>query len=129
MRYGCLCAMSLLVCLVIGLLSVFGFLPVLAVMSAVVFGSFVTSASLCVYGLRLLSPIFSLVAERLSTMKQPSCQLNSTAPFDEAGELDRLFKNMADGQVPNFLELMAALSEIAYEMTSDCGPCLDCQRG
>lgn len=62
-------------------------------------------------------------------MKKPSCNSNPIAPFEEAGELDRLFKNMADGQVPNFLDVMSALSEIAYEMTSDCGTCLDCQRG
>ncbi len=62
-------------------------------------------------------------------MQKPSCELRPIAPFEEAGDLDRLFKNMAAGHVPNFLELMAAISEISVELTDDSPPCLDCKIG
>lgn len=112
----------------ISLRFVFGFLLVLVRMSAVVYGSLKTWASLFVSGRRRLSLISEPVAERLIAMKKPSCELTPNNGFDEAGPLDSLFKNMAAGQVPNFLEMMAALSEIAYEMTSDEPPCTDCLR-
>ena len=61
-------------------------------------------------------------------MKKPSCKPNQSAPFEEAVHVDSLFEKLADGQMPNFLEVMAALSEISYEITCDQPPCLDCRR-
>ena len=52
-----------------------------------------------------------------------------TTPFDQDGDLAKLFKQLSEGQMPNFLEMMSALSEISYEMTNDFGPCFDCKNG
>lgn len=120
--------MFMAVCLAMSVPSDSGFPLDLAFMSAVVVGSSAKWASPSVYGLRRLSRIFSPVAARGISMKKTSCELNKNAPFEGACKLDTLFKTLADGQMPNFLEVMAALSEISYEVTTDCGPCLDCRR-
>lgn len=57
-----------------------------------------------------------------------SCPTQTT-PFEHSGPLGSLFKKMAADQQPNFLEVMAAISEISIEMTADSGPCIDCKRG
>jgi len=57
-----------------------------------------------------------------------TCPSQST-PFSRSGPLGSLFENLSEGQMPNFLEMMAAISEISYEMTTDSDPCIECKRG
>ena len=57
-----------------------------------------------------------------------SCPSQGTK-FSHSGPLGSLFESLADGQMPNFLEIMAAISEISIEMTADIGLCIDCKRG
>jgi len=52
-----------------------------------------------------------------------------TTPFSQIGHLGSLFEKLAADEMPNFLEIMSALSEIAYEITNDNGHCIDCKTG
>ncbi|MCK5612168.1 hypothetical protein KAR91_60410 [Candidatus Pacearchaeota archaeon] len=57
-----------------------------------------------------------------------TCEPHSP-PFEHSGDLAKLFEGLSKGEMPNFLDMMSAISEISYEMTADFGPCIDCQRG
>lgn len=46
-------------------------------------------------------------------------------PFSRPGALERLFENLSNGETPNFLEMMAALSDVSEIMTPP-GDCPDC---
>lgn len=63
---------------------------------------------------------------KLSQEDQTIVPVTCGTSFSRPDALGSLFKNLADGQTPTFLEMIAALSDVSLLVTPD-GACPDCR--
>lgn len=63
---------------------------------------------------------------RFDSKSQTIVPVTCETSFSHPDALVALFENLADGQTPNFLEMMTALSDVSEIMTPP-GNCPDCR--